>query len=708
VEARRRSWFDDRGLVIAGVDDRGLPPGGSGAEGRRGLIDDRGLPPGGSGAEGRRGLGDDRGLPPGGSGAEGRRGLIDGQTERRLAFYAGAMHYWRVEPARWARCLGAMHDLGLTAVETYVPWRVHEPVAGALRWDGERDLARFLGAAAAAGLAVVLRPGPHINAELTSFGMPDHVLGDPACQARGASGAPVWMPSPPRMWPVPSYASAVFRARVRGWYAAVAEVVRPYLAPEGPVVAIGVDNEAQMFFRLGAYDHDYHPDAVAEWRAASGIDGEPPRAWDPGDAARCISWVRFKDQYIAHALGAFCGALDAVGFAGIARFHNLPPGHHGLYDLRGIQRAIGGPVGIDAYTPRSEFRELRRRGIAATGNAAPIPIAFEVGVGFAPWLPPLDAGDDPACERDQLLTLLATGIRGFNLYMAVERDRYYGAAIDKTGTPERHAGWIRTLIAALVEVDWPVLRRAAAIAVVDTKADDRFGHASCAVEAMTPVVAELLGLGAGGAAELGTDPAAVTQRRWQAAIARALDVARVPYTIVDESAGEAELAQLRAVIVPTLDRIDRGLAHTLTAVADHKRAVVVIGPGTPTRDELGQPLGDAMPRRVGRLKVGSLDDIPGLAADLALLAGDPIDAWQIERPDDVHAYAHADATGTVRVVFVASDLTKPASAVLFVDAATRALRDPFSHERIAATGGKATVALPARGIRMLLVDRGPG
>jgi len=62
------------------VDDRGLPPGGSGAEGRRGLIDDRGLPPGGSGAEGRRGLIDDRGLPPGGSGAEGRRGLIDGDV----------------------------------------------------------------------------------------------------------------------------------------------------------------------------------------------------------------------------------------------------------------------------------------------------------------------------------------------------------------------------------------------------------------------------------------------------------------------------------------------------------------------------------------------------------------------------------------------------------------------------------------------------
>jgi beta-galactosidase len=626
---------------------------------------------------------------------------------QHLPFYAGAMHYWRVEPARWARCLRAMHDLGLTIVETYVPWRVHAPAAGQLGGQRERDLARFLETARAEGLAVVLRPGPHVNAELTSFGMPDHVLADPACQARGASGAPVWMPSPPRAWPIPSYASAAFRDRVHAWFAAVAEVVRPHLAPDGPVVAIGVDNEAQMFFRMGAYDHDYHPDAIAAWRAASGQDGEPPRAWDAGDAARCISWVRWKDQYLAHALAAFGKMLDDVGLGHVARFHNLPPGHHGLYDLRGIQRAIGGPVGIDAYTPRHEFRELRRRAIAAVGNAAPIPIAFEVGVGFFPWFPPLDAGDDPTRERDHLLSLLAAGIRGFNLFMAVERDRYYGAAIDKAGKLEPHAAWIRTLVATLAEVDWPELRRAAPIAIVDTRADARFGQATCAIDPMTPVVAELLGLGPGGAAELGGDPAAITQRRWQDAIARALDVAHVPYTIVDESVTAAELATRRAVIVPTLDRLDRGLAHTLRTLVEHARTIVVIGPGTPTRDELGQPFADAVPRRVGRLKAGSLDDLPGLAADLAMLAGEPSDAWQIERPDDVQAYAHADPAGRVRVVFVASDLAKPANAVLLVDDATRALRDPFSHELIVVTDGAATIALAVRGIRMFVVERAP-
>ena len=658
MEARRRTWFDDRGLVVAGRD------------------------------------------------------AARGEPERRIALWAGAMHYWRVDPARWARCLHQLHDLGLTLVETCVPWRVHEPAPGQRAWDRGRDLARFLEAAHAAGLGVVLRPGPHVGAGLSGGGMPDHVLGDPACQARTARGTPVWLPMPPRAWPVPSYASAAFLARVHAWYAVVAEVARPYLAPDGPVVAIGVDSEAHMFSRLGAYDHDYHPEAVAAWRAASGLDGEPPRGWLPDDAARCISWVRFKDQYVAHALGAFARSLDDVGLGRVARFHNLPSGHHGLYDLRGIQRAIAGPVGIDAYTPRARFPELRRRALAAVGNAAPIPIAFEVGVGSTPWFPPLDAGDDPQRERDQLLGLLAAGIRGFNLVMAVERDRHHGAAIDGSGALAPHAAWIRALTAVLAEVEWPALRRRAAVAVVDMRADARFGQATCIVDPVTPVVGELLGLGAGGAAELGGDRAAVLQRRWQDAIGGALDLARVPYVIVDEAAGEDELAGYRVVIAPTQDRIDRGLAHTLRALAEHKRAIVVVGPGAPGHDELGQPFGDALPRRIGRLKAGSLDDLPGLAADLAALAAEPgdawLDAWLIERPDDVHAYAHADPAGAVRAVFVASDADRPARAVLLVDDTALVLRDPFSHERIPAIGGRATIALAARGVRMLVVERAPG
>jgi hypothetical protein len=219
---------------------------------------------------------------------------------------------------------------------------------------------------------------------------------------------------------------------------------------------------------------------------------------------------------------------------------------------------------------------------------------------------------------------------------------------------------------------------------------------------MTPVLAELLDLGPGGAAELGTDPGAIAARRWQSALASALELAQVSYAIVDESASEDELAGYRAVIAPTLDRVDHGLWQRLRALSEHKRTVVVIGPGTPTRDELDQPLSDPPPRRAGRLKAGSLDDLPGLAGDLAALAGELPDAWQIERPDEVRALAYADPTGRVRAVFVASDAAKPTTAVLLCGAGT--LRDAFSAERVIPTTGKATIALPPRGIRLFVIE----
>ncbi|HLL22113.1 MAG TPA: beta-galactosidase [Kofleriaceae bacterium] len=638
MEARRRTWFDDRGLVIARPDG-----------------------------------------------------------ERHVPFYAGAMHYWRVPPARWAACLRQLHAQGLTIVETYVPWRIHEIEPGRFEWSGAADLARFLALAREAGLAGVLRPGPQVNAELTCFGLPDHVVVDPHVQARTARGTAVWMPSPPRAWPVPSYASAAFRVRVQAWFAAFAEVVAPFVGD--PVVAIGVDNEAQMFFRLGAYDWDYHPDAIAWWNESSGLDGDPPRAWDPANAAACALWVRFKDHYIARAIGELAAVLDDVGLAGVARFHNLPPGHFGHYDLRAIQHALHGPVGIDAYTPRASFVELRRRAISCVANASPIPIAFEVGIGFFPWFPPLSTVDDPHRERDHLLTLLAAGMRGFNLFMAVERERYYGAAITRDGELERHASWIAPVVAALGELDWPALRRTPQIALVDTRADARFGLATALLDPMTPLVAEALGLGPGGAAELDTDPSAIGSRRWQAAIASALELAQIPYAIVDESASEDELAQYRAVIVPTLSRVDHGLWERICALADHKRAVVVIGPGTPTTDELDQPLTLPAPRRVGRLKAGSLDDVRGLADDLTALAGELPDVWQVERPEGVRVHAFGDAE-RVRAVFVLSDVDKPTTATVLAD---RPVRDVVSGEHVAPRDGRVQIALAPRGVRMFVV-----
>ena len=122
------------------------------------------------------------------------RGLSSSPRRRPLPFYAGAMHYWRVHPRGGRRACARLHSLGLTIVETYVPWRVHEPEPGTSMWSGERDLAAVSRGRARRRPRRRVRPGPHINAELTSFGIPDWVLADADCQARTAHGTPAWLP----------------------------------------------------------------------------------------------------------------------------------------------------------------------------------------------------------------------------------------------------------------------------------------------------------------------------------------------------------------------------------------------------------------------------------------------------------------------------------------------------------------------------------
>ena len=187
-----------------------------------------------------------------------------------VALRAGAMHYWRHPPDEWGAGLDAIRALGFRLVDTYVPWGEHEIAPGQLDF-GERqprlDVARFLKMAHERALKVVLRPGPHINAELTYFGLPERIVWDRACQARTPRDNPVMLPIVPVMFPVPSYASDVFHEETAIWFEKVGRVVKDLRHPEGPIVLVQIDNEGALYFRDGPYDQDYHPDAIALFRA---------------------------------------------------------------------------------------------------------------------------------------------------------------------------------------------------------------------------------------------------------------------------------------------------------------------------------------------------------------------------------------------------------------------------------------------------------
>jgi beta-galactosidase len=582
---------------------------------------------------------------------------------------AGSVHYWRLERRSWRRCLEAVRAMGLRLVDTYVPWGVHEVAPGVADFgerDPSRDVAAFLALAHEVGLYAIVRPGPHINAELTYFGLPERVVWDPACQARGPRGQPVLLPVPPRMFPVPSYASDAFLDEVTRWYELVGRVLAPLRHPEGPIVLAQIDNEGALYFRDGVYDQDYHPDAVRDYRAFLGrkygslaaLD-EPPRRFEGArlvDLRRHLDWAEAQEHLVASALGRYAAALRGAGLDGIPLTHNLPPGEEATPLAPAALASAVDLVGLDYYfaaAPRTRAIVARRTsGLAVRQDALGLPaFACEMGAGFPFYLPPLD-------ERDSFFTLLAAlayGLRGFSVYMAVERDRWIGAPIDARGRARPFAERWRRLSEALETTDFVHLHREVPVRLVVPRLERRMARL---LHAFGPVSGALLAVaGYGpreGAAEddlgLGYAPAMETDTFCRA-VEQALDARGIPYALVDGD--DDALGGARWIVCATSGILETGLASALRAVAD-AGARVTLGPRPARFDEGLAPLGaEARAKLISPrwewVEGSDPATVDQAVARAALALGLPPLACD---PEGIAATLHADAAGVARVLFV--------------------------------------------------------
>jgi beta-galactosidase len=159
----------------------------------------------------------------------GRRLYRRGQPHQILS---GAMHYFRVHPDLWRDRIRRLVDLGLNTLDTYIAWNFHQPREHeATRFDGWRDVERFIRTAGEEGLDVVVRPGPYICAEWSNGGLPSWLTArDVAIRSSD-----------------PAFTSAVGR-----WFDELIPRIAALQAAEGgPVVAVQVENE------FGSYGDDH-------------------------------------------------------------------------------------------------------------------------------------------------------------------------------------------------------------------------------------------------------------------------------------------------------------------------------------------------------------------------------------------------------------------------------------------------------------------
>ncbi|WP_306208074.1 glycoside hydrolase family 35 protein [Actinoplanes sp. RD1] len=151
----------------------------------------------------------------------------------RHQILSGALHYFRVHPELWRDRLRRLAALGLNTVDTYVAWNFHQPTPAAPRFDGWRDVERFIATAGEEGLDVIVRPGPYICAEWSNGGLPSWLTArDTAVRS----------------------SDPAFTGPVAAWFdELIPRLAALQASAGGPIVAVQVENEYGSF----ADDHDY-------------------------------------------------------------------------------------------------------------------------------------------------------------------------------------------------------------------------------------------------------------------------------------------------------------------------------------------------------------------------------------------------------------------------------------------------------------------
>jgi hypothetical protein len=96
-------------------------------------------------------------------------------------FYSGEFHPWRLPvPGLWLDIFQKIKALGYTGVSFYVNWALLEGDQGQFSAEGVFAYEPFFDAATEAGIYLLARVGPYINAEVSGGGFPGWLQRDPA------------------------------------------------------------------------------------------------------------------------------------------------------------------------------------------------------------------------------------------------------------------------------------------------------------------------------------------------------------------------------------------------------------------------------------------------------------------------------------------------------------------------------------------------
>ncbi len=169
-----------------------------------------------------------------------KKGLLDIKQDglyfdgKPFYMIAGEMHYFRTLRGGWRRRLQLAKDFGLTAIQTYSVWNLHEPEEGQFCFDGDLDFTEFLDICAELDLKVLFRPTPYICGEWDFGGLPYWLRNKRGLSIRTSD--------------------TQFMGCVRRYFEQLIPRIIPYLSTNGgPIISINVEDEYGSFCNDNEY-----------------------------------------------------------------------------------------------------------------------------------------------------------------------------------------------------------------------------------------------------------------------------------------------------------------------------------------------------------------------------------------------------------------------------------------------------------------------
>ncbi|KAM5541250.1 hypothetical protein V8D89_005179 [Ganoderma adspersum] len=196
-------------------------------------------------------------------------------NDQRIFLHSGEFHTFRLPvPDLWLDIFQKMVAAGLNGVSIYIHMAATNPSRGVVDFNDWRALQPIFDAAKLAGIFVVLRPGPYINAESTAGGIAHWITSEVAGELR--TNATDW--------------TAAYTPYVSG----IVDAVVPNQVTEGgPILFVQIDNE----FNQTAEHAAYFAQLEAQYR--DGGVAIPLTYNDPGEGSNFINGT---------------GAVDLFGF----------------------------------------------------------------------------------------------------------------------------------------------------------------------------------------------------------------------------------------------------------------------------------------------------------------------------------------------------------------------------------------------------------